>query len=158
MGSRRNRHLWALRVRAALGDARRRLVALCAAVVLVAGSLASGRAYLWCVPLQQAMHDCCCPPEQHAPVDEQPAVRRVCCDVQIAGDLPVVRVPPPGTGLPASGALLASFILPAPPAEPARRLAQRPTSRPPRSLRYGPTRAGPSFASDTCIRLQIFRC
>jgi hypothetical protein len=156
MGSRRNRDPWAPRIRAAFGDARRRFVALCAAVVLVAGSLASGKAYLWCVPLQQAMHDCCCAAERQAPVDELPTVRRVCCDVQTVGDLPTVRVPPQTPGVPP--ALLTGSVLPPAPVEPARTFPQRLASRPPRSVRYGLTRAGPSFASDTCIRLQILRC
>jgi hypothetical protein len=156
MGFRWNRAPWAPRVSAVFRDASRRFLALCAAVVLVAASLASGKAYLWCVPLQQVMHDCCCAGEREAPVDEQPTVRRVCCDVETVGDLPTVRVPPQATGVPP--ALLTGSVLPPTPAEPARIFLRRLASRPPRSVRHGLTRAGPSFASDTCIRLQTLRC
>jgi hypothetical protein len=155
VSSRRQRKPWALRVGAALRDARRRLFALGVAVVLLWGSTAAGKAYLWCIPLQQAIHECCCAAEHEAP-REQPAVRVACCDVQAVAALPAAKPLSPPPALPPVPVDVAS--LPAAVVEPAYLLAKGPPPRPARSQRYGLTRAGPRFASDACVRLQVLHC
>ena len=158
MSSRRTRDRWTLRVRTAFGDARRRFIALVALVTLVVATIAAGKAYLWCVPLQRAMADCCCASgHDDAAGREQPTIARACCcDVQAVGALPAVRELPAGAELPP--AVVAYSVMPPAPVVPARTRVLRPAFPPSRPLRHGLTRAGPRFASDTCIRLQTFLC
>jgi hypothetical protein len=148
------------RLRARLAEFWVRLGALCVIALFVTASVTSGKAYLWCVPMQQARHDCCCDaahgPDQELRLGEYPTIRESCCDSQVIGELPAARVPPPVDGVPPA-LVTAVGVLPVL-VEPPRGLAQRWTSLPPRLRRYGPTRAGPRSASDTCIKLQVFRC
>jgi hypothetical protein len=139
---------------AALRDARRRLFALFAAVALLWSATSAGKTYLWCVPLQQALHECCCATEHEVP--QQPTVRFACCDVQAVGALPAARPPSPPAALPP--ALLSVASLPPAVVEPASVPVPKPAQKPPRSLRYGLTRAGPWFASDACVRLHVLHC
>jgi hypothetical protein len=133
------------------------LLAFCAAVVLLAGCLASGKAYLWCIPLQQAMHECCCVADHEANADEQPAVRFACCDVRTVGVLPAARAPSAHHVVPAAPATRAR--LPLALVDPAALvLAPEPTPQPARPRRYGLARAGPWFASDACVRLHVLHC
>ena len=151
---------WASR-RAICSALRQRLGALCLLVLFVAASVSAGKAYLWCVPMQQAMHDCCCAAahgtDQDLRLGELPAVHEpCCCTSHLVGELPATHVPPPVDSVPPA---LATFVVvPECLVEPPRLLAQRLTSLPPRLQRYGPTRAGPRSASATCAALQVFRC
>jgi hypothetical protein len=110
--------------------------------------------------MQQAMHTCCCDAAYGADQDlrlgEHPAVRESCCDTQVTGELPAARVSPPAEGVPP--ALAMDVVVPPVLVEPPRVLARRVIDRPACVERYGPTRAGPRSASDTCIQLQVFRC
>jgi hypothetical protein len=149
---------WASR-RAACAALRQRLGALCLLTLFVTASIISGKTYLWCVPMQQAMHACCCARADGTEPDvrpsELPAVRESCCISQVVGELPVAPIPPVEAVPPVPSTFV---VVPKGLVEPPPVLAQRSSFLPPRLRRYGPTRAGPCSASDSCIKLQVFRC
>jgi hypothetical protein len=139
-----------------------RLAAFFLAAVMLLGALTAGRSYLWCSMMAQAVEACCCEPageDDGAPVGDARGGARLhaaCCERHGYGDvargsfaadklevpdaMPVTLAAPP---------VLLAPPVPAPSLVPATVLA---------SACGGAIRAGPWAASDTCIRLQVFRC
>jgi len=148
------------RPRARLAEFCVRLGVLCIVALFVTASVASGRAYLWCAPMQQGMHDCCCDADRGTSQDprhgESPTLRKSCCDSQVISELPAARIPPPADGVPP--ALAMNVVAPSVLVEPLRVLERRALDRQACAQRYGPTRVGLRSSSDTCIKLQVFRC
>ncbi len=128
--------------------------------LLLTASFAAGRSYFWCVPMQQVVTSCCCPGGDDEPTsvdrDEAPRLKSGCCDARIAPDLPVTAQAEAGPAeLPPAS--FVAVVLHAP-ETPSPVLSTTAPPAPPVEARFGPIRAGPSSASDTCIRLQSFRC
>ena len=129
-------------------------------VVFVTASVTAGKAYLFCIPMQQAVQACCCASE-HRPDPEQiaregAAIERTCCDGRFVDELPTWSTPAPPASVPPAVITVADVAV-----VPSVRVAsfeRRVESLPPRAARYGPSRAGPRSAADVCIDLQVFRC
>jgi hypothetical protein len=140
---------------AALG----RILAFAVAALLLVGSVTAGRTYVWCVVMERTMSACCMAPEHGdalAPGQlEHPEVSRSCCEQRTADDLAKARAPGAPFEVPPPLATLAPAVQPIDLSATSVALlrAPRPALRP-----DCPIRAGPSAASDTCVRLQVFRC
>ena len=143
--------------------ASRRLLALGVGVLVVLAALASGRSYLWCASMQQAMRDCCCPaaaePADASASATSPRAGKACCDEHAAGELPdsgtahsaSVPIPPP----------LATLTEPAPPSPTttgARWRAASAAPAPAPKSRYGPSPPAGRHATEICASLQVYRC
>lgn len=145
-------HSWA-------GAALRRILAAATIALVTLSALGVGRTYLWCAMMEQRVERCCCTPDRSGDEpgdDEGPGIQNGCCEEQAASTpavgnvsanllevpaaLPVTEAAPPVTL--ATTARVPSFD----------RLADPP------GVRARPIRAGPASASDTCVRLQVFRC
>ena len=139
----------------------RRLGSACLLALFVVASLVSGSTYLWCAPMQQAMHGCCCDAESMSEPDlvAQPGatLREPCCDSRHVAELTTGHVPTPMSGVPAALAtgVDAPILVLGSPCASARHFV---LPRPPAVARYGPTRAGPQSAAAACVVLQVFHC
>jgi hypothetical protein len=149
----------------AFARAPRRLVALVAAIVLLAATLVSGTGYLWCVPMQRAMRDCCC--NANGASDSsiklgdagEPAptlARACCCHSRVADALPSAGIGQPLEGVPPALATVAA--LPAVAVDRPRAMSSRSLVPRPPPAAFERTRAGPRSAAAVCVVLQVFRC
>jgi hypothetical protein len=127
--------------------------------MLVLASLTAGRAYWWCIPMQQAVLEPCCDHEADdeaaAPL-EGAAVERECCIGKKVGQLPAVDAPAAPERLALAPVAIIALPLPAPVLGAA--LSPRPLRPHAAPRRHGPTRDGPRSASERCVHLQVFRC
>ena len=146
---------------AALGASRglaRRAAALAALVVVLSSALLSGQSYLFCLMMERPVEACCCAPEAStlgdAPVFH-PEIRNGCCESRAGAELAKARVATTASEVPPA-TLSTIARLPALAAIPRARTSSRVGRAVP--LRSSQIRAGPWAASDTCVRLQIFRC
>ena len=136
----------------------RRLVALCSAAVVLVGALAAGKSYLWCSMMQASVETCCCSPEPSVldeGASERPELRSACCEHRAHDDLATVRLPTIALDVPPG--LRTGFVV----ADASTTMAGRVSALAPAapSRAGGATiRAGPSTATETCVRLQVFRC
>jgi hypothetical protein len=134
--------------------------ALCLLAIFVTASVTAGKAYLFCIPMQQAVQACCCAGE-HRPDPEQIAregatIERTCCDGRFIDELPTSSTPAPHASVPPAMITIADPIVV--PAVRTTSFERRVDPLPPRAARYGPSRAGPRSAADACVDLQVFRC
>ena len=147
---------------AALGASRglaRRAAALAALVVVLSSALLSGQSYLFCLMMERPVEACCCAPEP-APEGvsdpaEHPEVRSGCCESRGGAELAKGRVAATASEVPPA-TLSTIARLPALAVIPRAQTSSRVGRAVP--LRSSQIRAGPWAASDTCVRLQIFRC
>jgi len=134
---------------------------LCLAMVVATAALTSGSSYRWCVPMQRAMSSCCCAatedPSEVGPAERASTLQRSCCDSRASDVLPQVQrahdtpteVPPPAfAAVPEASA----------PHQPIQVISLDRAALPAFTARYGPSRAGPRSAVETCSLLQVFRC
>lgn len=143
-----------------LREAARRLLALCSALILLVGTLMAGRSYLWCAMMQQTVESCCCEPEPatdgaEARSESAPGVETGCCEHRSSEGATPGSVASDVLELPAAAPVdsgTAPFSISAERAS----VTTQPIVA--QLLRARPIRAGPATASDTCIRLQVFRC
>jgi len=123
-------------------------------------TLASGRAYMWCVAMEQAVSHCCCDGDDQGDglheVARAPALKAACCASRAQEDLPATQATPPAIEVPPALAAASEVVEPV--LEHPRPTARRVAARAPASTRYGPTRAGPRSAAGRCAALQVFRC
>jgi hypothetical protein len=131
----------------------------CVAALVLTSTLVAGRAYLWCSMMAASVETCCCPAEHDelglGDHERSPEVENGCCQGHAHDDLTkghvaadTLEVPP---ALPARAAAAPAIVVPTP-------LASYPPASPARASRASPIRAGPRPASDTCARLQVYRC
>lgn len=143
-----------------------RVAAACLAALLLVATLTSGRSYLFCAMAERAVDACCCEPVRvvhlHAQDGDEDAGRAAqlgmgCCHSEAYGEIARGHIglgaldllaAPPATALPPAPI----FTAPPAPADARARVASPPLPR------AAPIRAGPRTASDTCVRLQVFRC
>lgn len=136
-----------------------RVVAACLAALLLVAAFTTGRSYIWCSMTERATDACCCAPtSDDDEADSTDAKLRVgCCEHEAYGQLAPARV-----GVDALDPLATMPVgMPAPPPAiivPARPVDSYIRVAAPAPLRASPIRAGPRTASDTCVRLQVFRC
>ena len=138
----------------ALTPALRRLAALVVAALVLTGALTAGRPYVWCVMMERAMDACCCA-LSHDDASEPggPEISASCCEDRALGKLAEARLGASPIELPAATAA-------EPSTPPAVVIARAPSFVRPHvaaRVRAAPIRAGPT-ATDTCVRLQVFRC
>lgn len=144
---------------ASFGALLRQLGALGLALTLILASLTAGKAYWWCIPMQQAVVEPCCEHEadEAASPLEGAAVERECCIGKKIGELPAADAPGAPERLALSPVAVIALPLPAPVVGEA--LSPRPVRAHAAPRRHGPTRDGPPrFALDRCVALQVFRC
>jgi hypothetical protein len=139
-------------------DAGRRLFALCLAALVLVGTLAAGRTYLWCSMMEQRVETCCCAAERgdgEREEDKGSELRNGCCASHSHDALTVARVSTDLLEIPPAVVVLAAPVPALAVVIPVRSHAP---SSPSCAARTRPIRAGPRHASATCAELQVFRC
>jgi len=136
-----------------------RAIAACLATLLLVATLTGGRSYVWCSMTERAGDACCCAPAADAggTPSGDAELRVGCCEHEALGTLAPARVggdalDPLATMPAAMPAPPPAILVPPAPVDSWDRVAAPPL------LRATPIRAGPRTASDTCVRLQVFRC
>lgn len=140
------------------------LGALGFSALLVLASLTAGKAYWWCIPMQQAMVEPCCEHELDdghegggaQDATESPSLEGQCCVGKSVAELPATAAP----GAPERVALGPALLVSLPPLTMLPEPSPAPRAAPVRAAprRWSPTRDGPRFASERCVELQVFRC
>jgi hypothetical protein len=137
------------------------VAALATAALVLAGALFSGQSYLFCRMMERTVTACCCAPDPGQAAssgDASATIHRDCCESRSGADaakgsvLSAAHEVPPATPGALAPALPPVTTAPAIPRSGAR--AEQAALRPP--IRAGPGSGG--HASDTCVRLQVFRC
>jgi hypothetical protein len=138
----------------------RRVLASCLAALVLVATLTAGRPYLWCSMMERRVEACCCKGEEDgtlASPDQGPEIQNGCCEGRDHDELSKARVVTDGMDIPpvtpsssrAPGPMLVR-----------NRFAQASLGPAPDVARgrTAPIRAGPRCATESCVRLQVFRC